>query len=42
MIVAWVSAANLDENKFSHASKYKLHRIGNEKHLTLVKVRTFA
>ncbi|PEM42064.1 cytochrome P450 [Bacillus toyonensis] len=37
MIVAWVSAANLDENKFSHASKYNLHRIGNEKHLTFGK-----
>ncbi|AYF06723.1 TPA: cytochrome P450 [Bacillus mobilis] len=37
MIVAWVSAANLDEEKFSQASKFNLHRIGNEKHLTFGK-----
>ncbi|OQR56756.1 cytochrome P450 [Bacillus sp. CDB3] len=37
MIVAWVSAANLDEKKFSQASKFNLHRIGNEKHLTFGK-----
>lgn len=34
MIIAWVSAANLDEKKFSQASKFNIHRIGNEKHLT--------
>ncbi|GMR66521.1 MULTISPECIES: cytochrome P450 [Bacillus] len=37
MIVAWVSAANLDEKKFSQASKFNIHRIGNEKHLTFGK-----
>lgn len=37
MIVAWVSAANLDEKKFAQASKFNLHRIGNEKHLTFGK-----
>ena len=37
MIVAWVSAANLDEKKFLQASKFNLHRIGNEKHLTFGK-----
>ncbi|PFJ82186.1 cytochrome P450 [Bacillus cereus] len=37
MIVAWVSAANLDTKKFSQAAKFNLHRIGNEKHLTFGK-----
>ncbi|EJQ13858.1 cytochrome P450 [Bacillus cereus] len=37
MIVAWVSAANVDEKKFLHASEFNLHRIGNEKHLTFGK-----
>ena len=37
MVVAWVSAANLDEKKFSQASKFNIHRIGNEKHLTFGK-----
>jgi len=37
MIVAWVSAANLDTKKFSQATKFNLHRIGNEKHLTFGK-----
>ena len=27
MVVAWVSAANLDEKKFSQASKFNIHRI---------------
>ncbi|HDR8184093.1 TPA: cytochrome P450 [Bacillus thuringiensis] len=37
MIVAWVSAANVDEKKFLQASEFNLHRIGNEKHLTFGK-----
>ncbi|KEK22810.1 cytochrome P450 [Bacillus gaemokensis] len=37
MIVTWVSAANLDENKFSQASLFNLHRSENEKHLTFGK-----
>ncbi|PEY29748.1 cytochrome P450 [Bacillus anthracis] len=37
MVVAWVSAANLDEKKFAQASKFNIHRIGNEKHLTFGK-----
>lgn len=37
MIVTWVSAANSDEKKFLQASKFNLHRIGNEKHLTFGK-----
>ncbi|MEH7422940.1 cytochrome P450 [Bacillus thuringiensis] len=37
MIVAWVSAANLDEKKFSQASQFNVHRTGNEKHLTFGK-----
>ncbi|TCW58141.1 cytochrome P450 [Bacillus thuringiensis] len=37
MIIAWVSAANSDEKKFSQASKFNIHRIGNEKHLTFGK-----
>lgn len=35
MIVAWVSAVNLDEKKFLQASKFNLHRIRNEKHFCL-------
>lgn len=42
MIVAWVSAANLDEKKFSQASQFNVHRTGNEKHLTFGKIITFA
>ncbi|KFN15350.1 MULTISPECIES: cytochrome P450 [Bacillus] len=37
MIVTWISAANLDENKFSQADCFDLHRPGNEKHLTFGK-----
>ncbi|MED0988182.1 cytochrome P450 [Bacillus paramycoides] len=37
MIVSWVSAANLDEQKFPQASTFNLHRVGNEKHLTFGK-----
>ncbi|PFB60372.1 cytochrome P450 [Bacillus cereus] len=37
MVVAWVSAANLDEKKFLQASKFNIHRKGNEKHLTFGK-----
>ena len=37
MIVAWVSAMNLDEKKFSQASQFNVHRTGNEKHLTFGK-----
>lgn len=31
MIVTWISAANLDENKFPQADRFDLHRFGNEK-----------
>lgn len=37
MIVTWISAANLDENKFLQADRFDLHRSGNEKHLTFGK-----
>lgn len=37
MIVTWISAANLDENKFPQADRFDLHRFGNEKHLTFGK-----
>jgi len=37
MIVTWISAANLDENKFPQADRFDLYRSGNEKHLTFGK-----
>ncbi|SFS42590.1 cytochrome P450 [Marininema halotolerans] len=34
MVVAWVSAANRDEQEFPHAEEFDIHRTENKKHLS--------